>query len=344
MNKQTTQLEFSKEYTAIIKGVALLLMILHHCLIPSFWNIPLHELNSTIIVSFGSTCKICVGIFTFMVGYGYAFAAKKDFQYGLNHIIKLLIPYWVILFIFTLPVGFKEIDFYLFFLNLFGINSQYNWFSWFVAFFIFSMFILPIITKHINNKRVMLTGGGGIILFYSLAVALHQLCPNYSENNFIQRLFDCLDETPCMILGYLFASQKWFECIQIPSKLNNPITAVVLFIIAFLLRNRLANVLGFNLNFFYVPLAILAILVFFNTCRIPYLKSILISIGNNSVYMWFFHALFFTKITSDFYQPMVAISNYLWINTVWTIIVTFVCAWCLSRLQQYIERKLRFRS
>lgn len=102
-------LDFGKDKTAIIKGWAILFMIILHCASPGNWDIPLREFENTGLVHFMGTFKLCVGIFTFMVGYGYAFSKTKDLKYSLVHIRKLLIPFWVILFIFTLPVCYNQI-------------------------------------------------------------------------------------------------------------------------------------------------------------------------------------------------------------------------------------------
>ena len=82
-------LSFGKDKTAIIKGIAILFMIMLHC-------------------GVGDVLKICVGIFTFMVGYGYAFARVKDWRYSWQHIKKLLVPFWAILFVFTFPVMYVK--------------------------------------------------------------------------------------------------------------------------------------------------------------------------------------------------------------------------------------------
>lgn len=86
-------LEFGKEKTAIIKGLAIIFMIILHCSIPGNWDISFMEFGCENWVRFMGVFKLCVGIFTFMVGYGYAFSKNKDLKYGLIHIRKLLIPF-----------------------------------------------------------------------------------------------------------------------------------------------------------------------------------------------------------------------------------------------------------
>lgn len=65
---------FTKEDTVAIKGIALLMMLFHHC----FWNaeftsqyaLDYSPFNQESIVSIGMFFKICVSIFAFITGYG----------------------------------------------------------------------------------------------------------------------------------------------------------------------------------------------------------------------------------------------------------------------------------
>lgn len=318
----TITLSFGKDKTAIIKGIAIIFMIMLHC-------------------GVADVLKLCVGIFTFMVGYGYAFAKKKGWRYSLQHIKKLLIPFWTILFVFTFPVMYIQGNLggaKMILLNMFGINSEYNWYSWFVAFYIYCMIIMPFISKVIDKKPIIVTIGF-IILAYVLEAAVHSL-PNWSENDWTQRLFDCLLCTPCMLLGYLFAHEGWFTKIQIPKNCFILFLATLIMVIVFVMRSNIGAVAGFGLDFFYAPLFILAVLIVFNLYELPILSRALSVLGEVSVYMWFFHALFFTEVVKAVYEPVVKISDSLWIGTPWTIILTFVCSLGISKMVTFIQSKI----
>jgi UDP-N-acetylglucosamine 2-epimerase (non-hydrolysing) len=61
-------INFDREKTQIIKGIAILTMIIHHCIaIPT---------GSSLLDMFGAAMKICVSYFTFLVGFGYAFSKQ----------------------------------------------------------------------------------------------------------------------------------------------------------------------------------------------------------------------------------------------------------------------------
>lgn len=91
---------FGKDKTLIIKGIAIIFMMLLHCYGNEAYDVEL-DFSHAPLARIHGVFKICVGIFTFMVGYGYAFSKNKDLKYSLQHIKKLLIPFWTILFGFT---------------------------------------------------------------------------------------------------------------------------------------------------------------------------------------------------------------------------------------------------
>lgn len=344
MSEKINTISFGKDKTAIIKGIAIVFMIIHHCGIPGYYDVSLPFSNREFIVDSLKTFKLCVGIFTFMVGYGYAFSKKKDFHYSWVHIKKLLIPFWTILFVFTFPVALYFDDMgepFAVLLNLFGINSHLNWFSWFVAFFTYAMIVMPFLSRIINKKPIKATFAL-IILTYLMEVALHQLYPHYKDNNFMQRFFDCLLCTPGMLLGYLFANKKWFCKVSFPSKSIGFFISILLVFAIAILRFHFGNLFGFNLDFFYAPMFIFAVLIVFNIFKLPYLTRLLTALGNASVFMWFFHALFFTKAVRSFYQPSILISDSLWIIIPWTIFLTFTCSWLLIKLTNTIKTFLHY--
>ncbi len=329
-------LSFGKDKTAIIKGIAIVFMIILHCGEPENYQIDVPSLHSQWLVHFMESFKICVGIFTFMVGYGYAFARKKDWHYSFQHIKKLLIPFWVILFVFTLPFCFREVTLSQWLLNMFGVNSHFNWFSWFVAFFIYAMIVLPFMSRLID-RWPLIAPGGLVILTYGVEVVVHQFVPDFSDNDWTQRLFDCMICSPGMILGYLFSKEQWFQQIYVPRHWLSVVVAILLTFLVFVARMNKEDVLGFNLDFFYAPLIIFSIIVVFNVVQLPILSKILTKLGEASVYMWFFHALFFQTVTRDDYQPLITFSDHLWVIIVWTVFVTFLVSFILVKVNGWVS-------
>jgi len=106
------QITFSRDKTAIIKGFAVVFMIVHHVFGGSGWydtNYDLPMNHNEALMNFMPTFKICVGIFVFMVGYGYAFSKTKDFAYSVRHVKQLLSCFWLVLFVFAFPAAYNSI-------------------------------------------------------------------------------------------------------------------------------------------------------------------------------------------------------------------------------------------
>lgn len=322
---RTITLTFGKDKTAIIKGIAIIFMIILHCGVPSWYDTTIPIFNTyCFITNYFSIFNLCVGIFTFMIGYGYAFSKKKDWHYSWSHIIKLLIPFWVILICFTFPIIIirGEWDTSIVLLNLIGINSKYNWFSWFVCLYIYAMIVLPFVSRFIDKKPII-GAIGFITLAYVLEILIH-IIPNWAENDWTQRLFTCFFCSPTIIFGYLFARKQWFISIRIVRHWCLLVLSVLFIIFLLILRHNFGSYLGFHLDFIYAPIFIAAVLVIFNLYKMPLIRNVLTELGNTSVYMWFFHALFFTSTVRCIYQPLILISNNLLIIIIWTITLTYI--------------------
>ena len=345
---------FDKSMTSIVKGVAIIFMLILHCYETADYDIALN-LEHSLFSGCYSVFKICIGIFAFMVGYGYAFSRDKDWKYSVRHIKKLLIPFWTILFVFTWPICFDEVahdEIKTLIYNLFGISSYYNYFSWFVYFYIFAMIVMPFVSRFIARcpiRNALLI----VSLAYILSVGVHE-CPamlnhmgvhvsNIIENQPLLALFNSLMMTPVMVLGYLFASQHYFE--RIDTQRLSAFWTIVLcslaIVVALSLRYYRSAVMAFQLDFFYAPIVIGSIAVFFNKFQCQPLRRVLKKMGEVSVYMWFFHALFFTQVVRWFYQPAITIFSDINLVALWTIILTFTASWIIKTVVDCLSIKLK---
>ena len=142
---------------------------------------------------------------------------------------------------------------------------------------------------------------------------------------------------PTVLLGYYFAKQQVFQKMRIPQHWSMALVGVLLIVLALVGYALCGAIAGFSLFIIYAPMAILGILVIFNSCTMPIISKVLTSLGNLSVYMWFFHALFFTDIVRTIYQPCILVSDNIFIITIWTILLTYVCSLILKIIEEKIE-------
>ena len=94
---------FTKEDTNIVKGIAILAMIFHHCY-PNSTSIPISMLeNSTFLQQLASSGKVCVALLTILSGYGLSESYKNRenkgivsaVRFSLSHYFQLLSMYWI---------------------------------------------------------------------------------------------------------------------------------------------------------------------------------------------------------------------------------------------------------
>ncbi len=354
MMKQPAHVTFDKQMTGIIKGVAILFMLLLHCYQDNY-DVSLDFSYS--LTGYSGFFKLCVGMYVFMVGYGYAFSKTKDLRYGFQHIKKLLKSFWVILFVFTLPFCFREVlndDFKTLFYNLFGIDSHYNWYSWFVYFFIYAMLVMPFISRFIDKKPLRNTAIAVIVAAFLIG-AVHEVprvssmlfgihLPPTEQMRLVYALYNSLLMTPCMLLGYLFARNGYYERIRV-DKCSKGLTlaiCLIVLLLTFVLR-RYVKIYHFPIHkdFFQIPFLIGAIVLLFNKFRWDALRRVLVKMGELSVYMWFFHALFFTTPVRWFYQPMITIFGHINLVVLWAILFTFIASWIIKTIVDWVMMRLK---
>ena len=340
---------FDKSMTAVVKGFAIIFMMLLHCYGKGY--IAPVDYSHSLFTGVGGMFKICVGMFCFMVGYGYAFSRDKDAKYSWQHIKKLLIPFWIILFIFTLPFCIKEVaatDTVTLLYNLVGIDSHFNYYSWFVYYFIFTMIVMPFVARFINRKPLLNTVIA-IIVSLLLSIGAHEIprlmsrvgvqMSDIVDNKPLLALFFCLNMLPVTLLGYLFAHEGYYGRINVD---NRPKWVTLLLCLAAMALALALHYfwspiyIPFQFDFFYAPLMIGGIVVMFNTFEWRPVKAVLMKLGEVSVYMWFFHALFFTKVVSWFYQQAITIFSDINLVVLWAIVLTFFASWLIKTVVDWV--------
>ena len=320
---------FDKNMTSIVKGFAILFMFMLHCYDDYKYDVELDYSNALMFAHGGY--NVCVGMYAFMIGFGYSFAKKKDWHYSLQHIKKVVLPYWSIFFFFMLPCcyqAFFSSGIRTIFFTFIGFDTTYHYYNWFIYLFVVSMLVMPSFSRFIDKKPIR---NSAIIIFiiYALEVVTHPFLPHLEDNNVICFFLNCFQVTPVVILGYLFAHERYYERIRV-DKLPAPLVmvgSILTIIVVLILCHNLRVRFGFLFDFFYAPIVIGAIVVFFNKFNIRPFRAVMAKLGWASMYMWFLHASFHTPTIRWFYQPIITIFSNVNIVVLWTFIVVFCWAW-----------------
>lgn len=348
------QISFSREKTQILKGIALLLMLVHHTVSKDYWTQDQSLLASTYDFV-GHSTKMCVWIFAFLVGYGFFCSKNKTIRYSLKRIILLIIPFWAMLFFLFIPASYASgrladalcnnhwgaSPWMELFYNMFGFSESLNWYSWFVGFYCFCILMMP--SLHKQFERFSRLGWlAAIIGYYILAIAIHMV-PHWEQMPIINTMFTTCTLIPLIIVGYMCA--KWNSEEKIPQwfegKKRLPLALLTIIVVMFI--NGLSfDTKGFCMQAFYTPLLVFAVVGIFNSFELKWLSKGLTMIGDLSMYMWFFHAIFFTETVNLYTKNLVfePIHNYFY-TLFMTFVFTYCGSWVIKKLLTPIIDKIK---
>ncbi len=335
----------NKKETQLIKGIAILIMIMHH-----FCATTLFPELSAGFIKFGAACKICVGIYAVLSGYGYFFAREKTVRYGLKKIWGLLQIYWLSLFTLFIPaaiLGGWELSPWKLVVQLFGLLPNLNWFAWYVFFYIFCMLIMPVVCKYrVFRFKPIINLGLMLIVPYCIEVILHSI-PNYETNTIIHDLFSCFLYFPCFLVGYWMAENRVLERSSKIRLLRNPIVCMLGVFAIFAARVVVSSVAGFLLDVFYAPALICILVNLSKTFDCKPISAALNCLGKYSTGIWFFHAVFFSTYVCEWFQPILRLVSWPPLMFVWLVVLSLVGAVIyqkildgLHTLPQLVKRSL----
>lgn len=181
---ETSDIKFDKRITNICKGVAILLMIVHH-VFPGMENYGLRIFGLWVMPQLAIFGKVCVSIYLLLSGYG-LYESCKDKPFSLHtfywkRLKSIYVNYWIIFAIFV-ALGYFAYTPYFFnfistpysqkwnlllsFLGLQYFANGYMGFNpswWFVSQILLLYLLFPIMRKMMQSKiTTMLLGAAGL--------------------------------------------------------------------------------------------------------------------------------------------------------------------------------------
>ena len=180
-----TLLSFSKETTIVLKGIAVLMMIMLHLFNRSeYYSLCYSCLSiegTPLIHKVALACNP-VGFFCFLSGYGVFYSCrnlkckKEVFIYASKKTIKLYLSLWI-LFIIFIPLcsivnpKLYPGDIITAITNIFAYTNTWNHTTWFVIPFSLVSLTCCLWIKLLNTqKNAILLGGGVFLLYYFVAI------------------------------------------------------------------------------------------------------------------------------------------------------------------------------
>lgn len=200
---------FDKVTTSYIKGIAIVMMIVHHFFAFPEWQMK-GDLYTSVCLIFGTPieyyigqlCKLCVCIFAFISGYGIFISLKKrntvsKFKYCLKKGISLLLMYWMAIIIFVTPIFlcFKKISLELLISNLLLYDYSMVYTGWYVLFYI-EMLIFVFFYSFLEFKKEI----WDFIVAFGISFILNSIIPNMPLSHYFLSF----------MIGYIFSKYSLY--------------------------------------------------------------------------------------------------------------------------------------
>lgn len=354
-----TQKGITKKQSALLQGVAILLMIYHHFFNdPSIYGDGLFFWNIEWVTALAWFGKICVGLFAFVSGYGMCRSLERSreaeqaeisffadlrnaYVACIKQITGLLIRYWCVLILFLclfLILGKWTFDVRELLGNLFCYRITYNGAFWYVEQYAKMLMLLPLVKglywkgeKGKKGKKVFY----GFLLGSGLLILLGILC--FKPIRLI--VFDLVDALrpaflAVFVVGYLLAKHHVFEWLFEKGKTWNTFLRImagcILLAIMIMARVSLADSPAYaKMDFVIVPFFVLGVLLAVR--ENGFVGRGLEWLGKRSLYFWLTH-IFVYDLTMHLFLRLIH-SHVLFFFA--ELVADGIVAWGLSEMERF---------
>lgn len=304
----------------MLQGLAILMMLYHHLFItPEALFVPyksvLDFISPMAEIKLAWFCKICVGIYAFISGYGlcrlleqndkshmenhnFFMLLKDDYRVTISQLLKLYFQYWLVFVIFV-PIGFLffnwQFNIVELLLNFLGVISTYNGAWWYVFFYLKLMLIMPIMYRlfcYCRDKKYIISQ----IIFYGIIIVILCGLYVYSKEEFDR--FKVFVEWPfleCAFVGVVISRFKLYElCHKHISEVALDVLGIIGMISCVALRIHMAkDALSVGLDFVLVPVICYGFCVIMNHSKKA--SKVFLFFGKYSTFMWLIHVFVYDK-------------------------------------------------
>ncbi len=334
MEKKISENSFTKQDTLALKGIAILLMVFHHCfhdkILFTDYIIDFTPFSEESVMNFALFAKVCVAIFVFITGYGltkfirnqsknYMLSSQQFKVYTYTRLIKLMAGYWFIYILSSvfcffmdhhqLAVYFDGVisaDSYIsgivrMLLDMFGLSILFGYGLWQnmmnADWWYMSLAILLVLIAPFVNHIVHKYNFLWITL---MCVFVPRMLTLNGENVFVSWLF-------MFAIGVYFAQNDVFAKLRAFKLLKNPkLNTIVMFILATAILIELYYIF-IHLDVFrfweiktaLIPTYLICYCYLFIIC-LPGVRQILCFLGKHALTIWLVHDIIKYIYFSDF--------------------------------------------
>ncbi len=319
MAAEKIELQFGNDMSRIVRGIAIIMMVTNHCY-------P------------GKIIPFAVPLFTFLVGYGYAFARQRNYLHSLKRVWHLLSGFWIILFGICVPVAifYTHYKFELrqLALNMFGLWPGFNFYCWYIYFYIFAMALMPLLSRVVDRF-----GLAGALVLVALFGGAYFAIPHLtaSKHFLVGDLRRCCQWMPLLIAAYYLASRRIYSLLRYHPGWKSALIALTVMIATYLLRYyeaiRTADLIT-------VPIFTGATAMLFHSVRMKWVSVILTELGLKSMNIWFLHALFFTFSTRKLFLPLISWAAWPPLRILAVLAISYMMAVLVDLIRKHASRLL----
>lgn len=350
---------FTRTDTKVIKGVAVLLMLMHHLFyfpdnrpysMPEVRQILPNFMGQGLETMLGIFGVICVPIFFFLAGYGLYLQTRRDGFRLEKRILAVYTQYWKIFFIF-IPIGFlffrHQSDYckataycHVFeqrgmqelFSALFCLKTPYNYEWWFLRGYVVFLvlgYVYLRLTEKMRNFWVELVVVlavnfyGGNLLQFLMNAGLLPL-----DGPFLGLAVSHWNGA-LVLVGIVFAKygvlDKWkARSVEKYTTLTNLLFSLTIIVGCFFLR---LGDMSMNYDAILVPLFVLAVVTLLRLAAPLYKAAAFV--GRYSTSLWLIHTFYLYYYESA--AKLTHISGNLWVDYVILVAMTLVSAIAVER-------------
>ncbi|SHL02083.1 acyltransferase [Fibrobacter sp. UWEL] len=365
----------SRDDTAAVKGIAVMLMLVHHVFAFPYRLVNGASYEPMIPMSDGTSViwhlallgKVCVAMFTVMAGFGIYRGFSKQLQscgdgdkteaylsFIFRRLKKLYFKVWPVFLVF-IPMGlylkcpFITKDLASWVKNALLIDSTFNAEWWFLTSYLILVLMSPMVMAFFSRKRSSLYAD--IVLITILAVfterVLLHVVLTWDKLIYLRASFIWIKMSPTLILLPMFMLGAWMAKYEIMERIMarfegknvaRVLTGFVFILLPLILRDGWvqSNVWGFD-QFDALYGASLCLGIVMVTCRQNVLKKPLLVIGNQSTGIWLIHSFFCFYYFQQFsYAPKKSVLVFLLV-----LGMSFACAWIIDFCASFIVNKIK---
>lgn len=304
---------FTRDISGAIKGIALILMFVHHFFTFPEWIICGIDYKwiQTFSVQFIAPTNLCAALFAFLTGYFHAFSAGT-LRRSVRKIVDFLLSYWLVCAVLigaALAMGCFTLSKSGLVFELLGLQTTVMVFCWYVGFFCVIQIMLPLLCRQSSTSPVR-------DVLAILVLPLLCLCI-LAEQGFEPILgtfiWNIRKWYPSVAVGCLFGKydlfQKWLDPIldhpNRPASQKMLLSALLVWLAFrgcyYIDQLNLGSIrfrsydcpIVFPATAIYAPIFLFGTANLLTPVRGSFGIRVLEKIGAHSMMMWFYHCFFF---------------------------------------------------